>query len=93
MSQGEALTQRILTGMMFHFPRDCFPDASGVLLALFEIMPHEVAIWVKGTIEMLPAGTIKAGEGERLMNAVGQKIQAGDIRKIRVLLQGMAGGV
>lgn len=92
VSQGEALTQRILTGMMFHFPRDCLPDASGVLLALFEILPHEVVIWVKGTIGMLPAGTIKAGEGERLMNAVGQKIQAGDIRKIRVLLQGMAEG-
>jgi transportin-3 len=75
--------------MMFHFPRDCFPDASGVLLALFEIMPHEVAVWVEGTIEMLPAGTIKAGEGARLMNAIGQKIQTGDVRKVRMLLQGM----
>lgn len=84
------MTQRILTGMMFHFPNDSFPDASGVLLALFEIMPQEVAIWVKRTIEMLPAGTIKAGEGERLMNAIGQKIQAGETRKVRVLLQGTA---
>ena len=81
--------QRILTGMMFHFPRDCFPDASGVLLSLLEIMPQEVAAWVGGTIRMLPQGTVKQGEGERLMSAVGQKIQAGDLRKIRVLLQGM----
>lgn len=87
-SQGEVLVQRILTGMMFHFPRDCFPDASGVLLSLFEIMPQEVAVWVKGTIGMLPAGTVKAGEGDRLMTSVGQKIQAGDMRKVRVLLQG-----
>ena len=86
--QGEVLVQRILTGMMFHFPRDCFPDASGVLLVLFEIMPQEVAIWVKGTIGMLPAGTVRAAEGDRLMTSIGQKIQAGETRKIRVLMQG-----
>ena len=85
--QGEVLTQRILTGMMFSFPRDCFPDASGVLLALFEIMPQQVANWVKSTISMLPAGTVKAGEGERLMNSVGMKLQQGEVRKVRVLLQ------
>lgn len=87
-SQGEVLVQRILTGMMFHFPRDCFPDASGVLLALFEIMPQDIAVWVKRTIGMLPTGTVKAGEGDRLMTSIGQKIQAGDMRKVRVLLQG-----
>ena len=85
--QGEVLTQRILTGMMFSFPRDCFPDASGVLLALFEIMPQQVANWVKGTISMLPVGTIKAGEGERLVSSVGMKLQQGEVRKVRVLLQ------
>ena len=85
--QGEVLTQRILTGMMFSFPRDCFPDASGVLLALFEIMPQQVALWVKGTIGMLPAGTVKVGEGERLMSSVGMKLQQGEVRKVRVLLQ------
>ena len=37
---------------------------------------------------MLPAGTIKSGEGDRLINAIAQKIQAGEMRKIRVLLQG-----
>ena len=84
---GEVLTQRILTGMMFSFPRDCFPDASSVLLALFEIMPQAVAMWVKNTIQMLPAGTIKAGEGERLMTAMAAKLQQGEVRKVRVLLQ------
>ena len=87
VEQGEVLTQRILTGMMFSFPRDCFPDVSGVLLALFEIMPQQVAIWVKGTIGMLPAGTVKAGEGERLMGSVSMKLQQGEVRKVRVLLQ------
>ena len=87
-SQGESLVQRTMTGMMFHFPRDCFPDASGVLLVLLEIMPEEVAGWIGATIQMLPPGTVKQGEGERLMAAIGQKIQLGDLRKVRVLLQG-----
>ena len=89
VSQGEVLVQRILTGMMFHFPRDCFADASGVLLALFEIMPQQTALWVKATVGMLPSGTVKSGEADRLMNGIGQSIQAGDTRKVRVALQGV----
>lgn len=84
--------QRVMTGMMFTFPRDCFADASGVLLVMFELMPEQVAVWIKGTIAMLPAGTVKMGEADRLMNAIAQKIQMGDMRKIRVLLQGMCCG-
>ena len=75
--------------MMFTFPRDCFADASGVLLVMFELVPEQVAIWVRGTVAMLPAGTVKMGEADRLMNAIAQKLQVGDMRKIRVLLQGM----
>lgn len=86
--QGEVLVQRILTGMMFHFPRDCFADASGVLLALFQLIPQETAVWVKATVGMLPSGTVKSGEADRLMNGIGQNLQAGEIRKVRVLLQG-----
>ena len=88
-SQGEVLVQRVMTGMMFHFPRDCFADASGVLLTLFEVMPRETAVWVKGTIGMLPTGSVKAGEADRLMNGIGQHVQLRDLRKVRVLLQGI----
>ena len=86
-SQGEILTQRILTGMMFHFPRDCFADASGVLLGLFEILPQDTALWVKKTLDMLPPGSVRPGEADRLMEAIGAKIQAGDLRRVRVLMQ------
>ena len=86
--QGEGLTQRILTGMMFHFPRDCFPDASGVLLSMFELIPQEVGTWLTETLEKLPAGTIKPGEAEKLVNSIGTRIQAGETRRVRVLLQG-----
>lgn len=108
-SQGEELVQRIMTGMMYTFPRDCFPDASGVLLDLFHIMPEQVALWVQKTISMLPAGSITSQESERLLNNIKQyvttvvvsplksndkvtnglyrRVQAGEIRKIRMLLQ------
>ena len=85
--QGEVLTQRVLTGMMFSFPRDCLQDASSVLLVMLKVMPQAVVIWVRGTIEMLPAGTLKAGEGEKLMDAIATKIQQGEVKKVKVLLQ------
>ncbi|KAI4092993.1 MAG: hypothetical protein LQ348_000821 [Seirophora lacunosa] len=87
VAQGEPLIQRIMTGMMFSFPRDCLQDASGVLLTLFEVLPQETTVWLKGTIGMLPAGSVRAGEADRLMNTVGVKVQGGDFRKVRVLLQ------
>ncbi|KAL1969842.1 hypothetical protein VTN77DRAFT_7351 [Rasamsonia byssochlamydoides] len=86
-SQGQLLVQRVLTGMMFSFPGDCFPDASGVLMTLFELMPQEAGTWVQSTIQMLPAGTMKPGEAERLMSNISDKIRSGETRKIRVLLQ------
>jgi len=73
--------------MMFSFPGDCFPDASGVLLSLFELMPREAATWVEATIQMLPPGTLKPGESDRLMKNLTEKVQSGEIRKTRALLQ------
>ena len=90
--QGSPLTQRILTGMIFTFPRDTFPDASGVLLAIFEISPTQAALWLKQTLEMLPPGSIKRGEAERLLQNIAAKIQAGETRKIRSLLQDFTTG-
>ncbi|PGH35900.1 transportin-3 [[Emmonsia] crescens] len=86
-SQGAILVQRVLTGMMFSFPGDCFPDASGVLMSLFELMPQETASWVEATVHMLPAGTLKPGESDRLMKMLSEKVHQGDIRKTRVVLQ------
>lgn len=87
-SQGEALAQRVLAGMMFTFPEDCFPDASGVLMAMFQLLPQESGRWLQTTLQMVPPGTMKPAEAERLLNGVSDKLQSGDMRKIRVLLQG-----
>ncbi|KAL2811687.1 armadillo-type protein [Aspergillus granulosus] len=86
-SQGQVLVQRILTGMMFTFPGECFPDASGLMMSLFDLMPPEAGAWVQSTLQMLPVGTMKAGEAERLLKGISDKVQSGEIRKIRALLQ------
>ena len=91
-AQGAELAQRLLTGMMFHFPRDCLPDAGGALMDMFHQAPRETAGWLRDTLAALPPGSLKAGEGERLLQGVAQKVQAGEIRKVRVLLQDFTNG-
>lgn len=85
--EGSTITQRILTGMMYSFPRDCLPDASGVLLGLFQILPEQTAGWVAGTISMLPEGSVTPQESQRLLGNIQQCVQAGEMRKVRTVLQ------
>lgn len=85
--EGDNIVKRCMTGMMYSFPQDCFPDASGVLLALFQLMPESTAEWVSGTIMLLPPGTVSEQEKNRLGRNIGQRLQSGEIRKIRSLLQ------
>ncbi|KAJ5787028.1 hypothetical protein N7457_002018 [Penicillium paradoxum] len=87
ISQGQPLAQRVLTGMMFTFPGDCFPDASGVMMTMFELLPQETGAWLQTTLQMLPSGSIKQGEAERLLKNLSDKVQSGETRKIRILLQ------
>ncbi|GMF69914.1 unnamed protein product [Aspergillus oryzae] len=72
-SQGQVLSQRLLTGMLFSFPAECFPDASGVMMSLFDLMPQEAGAWFQSTLQMLPAGTMKAGEAERLLKGISDR--------------------
>ena len=86
-NHGNAIVERAMTGMMFSFPEDCFPDASGVLLELFVLMPQDTAQWIQSTLEKLPAGTLKPAEASKLMNSVADKIQKNELRKVRPLIQ------
>lgn len=88
LAQGEPLAQRILTGMMFTFPGDCFPDASGILMTMFKLFPMQTGTWLQSTLQMLPAGSVKPGEAERLLKNISDQVQSGETHKIRVLLQG-----
>lgn len=73
-ADGEALTQRVMAGMMYTFPADCIPDASGMLLAMFQLTPQITATWVAGTINMLPAGSITQQEQERMLRNIDQYV-------------------
>lgn len=84
---GQEMVQRVMTGMMFSFPEDVFPDASSVLLALFNIIPQAAAQWVGNTLQLLPAGTLKPAEANKLMQGIAEKLQQDEARKVRVLLQ------
>ena len=72
VANGETMIQRLMTGMMYSFPSDCFPDASGVLLATYQLLPNETAKWIERTVQMLPTGSITAQESERLLNNIRQ---------------------
>ncbi|KFA61946.1 hypothetical protein S40285_02835 [Stachybotrys chlorohalonatus IBT 40285] len=90
LDQGENLVKQVMAGMMITFPRDCFADGSGVLLALFELVPAETTGWVAGTIQLLPPGTVSQAEAERLMAKIGAKLQsddAGGMKNVRSILQ------
>ncbi|KAI1432015.1 exportin 1-like protein [Xylaria sp. CBS 124048] len=88
--QGEVLVKRILAGMMITFPSDCFADASGALLTLFEMLPDQTLTHVDSTLRLLPSGTISPAEVDRLVAKIKEKLNAndtGDVRQIRSLMQ------
>lgn len=84
---GQEMVQRVMTGMMFSFPEDVYPDASGVLLSLFHIVPQAAAQWVGNTLQLLPQGTLKPAEANKLMTGIAEKLQQNEVRKVRVLVQ------
>jgi transportin-3 len=89
-TQGEMLVKRILAGMMITFPGDCFADASGALLTLFEILPDQTLTQVDSTLRMLPRGTVTPAEVDRLTTKIKERLNAndtGDVRQIRSLMQ------
>ncbi|EFY92717.1 Importin-beta domain containing protein [Metarhizium acridum CQMa 102] len=90
MAHGADLVKQTMAGMMITFPGDCFADGSGVILALFEIMPAQTTQWVAHTIELLPQGTVSAPEAQRFVTKVKEKLSSGDVsglRHVRTLLQ------
>jgi transportin-3 len=84
---GQQMVQRVMTGLMFSFPEDVYSDASAIMLALFNIVPQATAQWVQGTLQLLPPGTLKPAEANKLMKGIGDKLQHSEPRKVRVLLQ------
>jgi len=84
---GQQIVQQIMTGLMFSFPEDCYGDASAILLTTFNLAPQAAAQWVQGTLQLLPAGTLKPEEGSRLVRSINDKISKNEVRKVRAILQ------
>ena len=89
ISNGEHLVKSIMAGMMITFPDDCFSDGSAALLSLFEILPQQTTSWIDKTVRMLPPGTIREVEVDRLTSGIRERLAMGrdGLRKIRSLLQ------
>ncbi|KHJ33114.1 putative exportin 1-like protein [Erysiphe necator] len=89
IANGEQLVKQVLAGMMINFPDDCFSDASGTLLGLFQILPQQTTDWVDKSIRMLSPETVSEAEVNRLISNIREKISLGpdEIRKVRSQLQ------
>jgi len=89
ISNGEFLVKQIMAGMMITFPSDCFTDGSGALLGLFQLLPQQTATWVDKTVRMLPSGTVREAEIDKLMAGIRERLALGEDghRKVRILLQ------
>ncbi|KAF2672583.1 ARM repeat-containing protein [Microthyrium microscopicum] len=84
---GKQLTERVLAGMLYTFPGDCIPDASGVFLDMMRVLPQETGAWFSGTLDQMPAGAIRQQERDRLSHGIQEKLDTNDHVKIRILLQ------
>ena len=92
-NQGDSLIQRILTGMMFTFPAGVLQDASGCVLNLYSLAPRETTQWIASTIDLLPAGTVKPAEKEKLLRTIEEKGGDGqEARRVRNLVSDFASG-
>lgn len=86
-TEGENLTKAVTSGLMYSFPRDCVPDASGVVLALVQLVPDRFAGWIKNTLELLPPGSVSPQEAQKVLKSIEDAIAQQDWKKIRYTLQ------
>lgn len=58
--------------MMFSFPAGCLHDASGAVLGLWRLLPHAVSTWMAQTIDLLPEGTVRASDKDKLLSTLAE---------------------
>lgn len=90
-TQGQQLTTAIIIGLIHSFPGDCATDASGMLLAVFQLANKEAAVtWIAQTLDQLPAGSVADKEREKLLQNATTAFGSGDYKRVRVLVRDFA---
>lgn len=84
---GQQIVQQTMTGLMYTFPEDCYGDASAILLTIFSLAPAAAAEWVAATLQLLPQGSLKPEEANKLMKSINDKVRNNEVRKVRAILQ------
>ncbi len=85
-NHGSDLTSKLLSGLIFSFPKDTHPDASELLLKLLKLTddPNKVAEWLAHTLDYsLPPGTVTSEEKEKLLLTVQTALGSGDYKRVR----------
>ncbi|KAK9459739.1 armadillo-type protein [Lipomyces oligophaga] len=83
-SEGEVLTQQLILGFLYTFPRDCVPDGVGVLLVVFRLAGASNSVqWLQRTFSMMPTGSITAEEQQKYLESVQTLITKDDMVKLR----------
>ncbi|KAG4304832.1 hypothetical protein PORY_001885 [Pneumocystis oryctolagi] len=83
----QQLITSIFYGLAYSFPRDCVPDASGVLLSLIEIYPEDSIKNIGIALNHFPSETISPQEKTRLLNDLTATAIQTNWKKVRRLLQ------
>ncbi|ANB15633.1 Mtr10p [Sugiyamaella lignohabitans] len=86
--QGEALTSRIITGILFSYPRDVITDASSLLLSAYRLSSgNETIRWLSNTLDALPAGGLSPDEKSKLLQRISTSMESQDFKRVRSILR------
>ena len=64
---GSSMSSRIISGMIFTFPRDCVVDGAGALMTLIEMGPETSVAWIANSLSVLPPGNLSQEEQSKFL--------------------------
>jgi transportin-3 len=87
-AHGQQLTSKIVSGLIYSFPRDCVTDASSLLLVVYQLVPGEQSLqWLSSTLDLLPSGSVSDEEKTKLLQRVSTAMQSKDFKRVRTILR------
>lgn len=85
---GRSCTITVVHGLTTNLAKDCSTDASSLLLSLFTIVPHEVALlWLAAAVDTFPSGAVSSEDREKFLGRIDTSIQSRDFKRVRSLLR------